>query len=621
MPADDSGFADHEDAKPKVTWLEQSLWKAISNSPAEHKSGTAGWLSAWLGILASRIGNVRVGALFELDGNALNAVVEYPEGAVPPTALTLEVHRAVKAGTGVATTLEGDGAIAVCALPIEFDGGAKWVLALALADATQDRIRVTLREMQWSAAWLREQEWAKAAGNSNASLERLRMATEALVAALDRTRFVEAAMTTVTELARRFDCDRVSIGFSKRRRQKIVAISHAARFAERMQIVQLVQSAMEEACDQRMAMIFPSQDQAPYQRAHEVLSRKLGSSQILSIPMLSGDRIYGAVTMERSGDAFTQENVEALQTIAAMVGPVLEEKRLNDRWLLWKVLETLGRQLKFTLGPTHFTRKIVLLVAAAIVGFFWWATAPYKVTADAAIEGTVRRALVAPFDGFILTADVRAGDAVAKGQVLAKLDDADLALERLRWVTERQQYELSYEDALGQRLRADAALAKIGIEQAEARVALIDAELERTTIRAPFDGLVISGDLSQSIGTAVSRGDLIFEIAPLDHYRVVLEVDETQIAEIEPGQHGELIVASLANEIFEVRVSKVTPVARVVDGRNVFEVDALVEGNSSRLRPGMEGISKINIEERRLISIWTRQFTDWVRMAHWRWFG
>ena len=45
-------------------------------------------------------------------------------------------------------------------------------------------------------------------------------------------------------------------------------------------------------------------------------------------------------------------------------------------------------------------------------------------------------------------------------------------------------------------------------------------------------GLVVSGDLSQSVGAAVQRVQLLFEIAPLNAYRVMLNVDESQIGEI-----------------------------------------------------------------------------------------
>ena len=64
------------------------------------------------------------------------------------------------------------------------------------------------------------------------------------------------------------------------------------------------------------------------------------------------------------------------------------------------------------------------------------------------IEGLVRRVIVAPTDGFIKEATARAGDTVRAGDLLAALDDRDLVLQRLRWVTERQQHVYEYDKAL-----------------------------------------------------------------------------------------------------------------------------------------------------------------------------
>ncbi len=101
---------------------------------------------------------------------------------------------------------------------------------------------------------------------------------------------------------------------------------------------------------------------------------------------------------------------------------------------------------------------------------------------------------------------------------------------------------------------------------------------------APFDGLVLSGDLSQSIGAAVRRGDVLFEIAPLRDYRVELLVHESQIADIVPGQTGELVAAALPDAVFPFTVERITPVAKPHEGRTFFAVDGRLTTVSERLR-------------------------------------
>ena len=129
----------------------------------------------------------------------------------------------------------------------------------------------------------------------------------------------------------------------------------------------------------------------------------------------------------------------------------------------------------------------------------------------------------------------------------------------------------------------------------------------------------MSGDLSQRIGAPVERGELLFEIAPLDDYRVVLQVDERDIADVSEGQKGEVVFASLPDGAFRRR-RRQDHAGRA--GRrtasNFFRVEAQLTEASPRLRPGMEGVAKIAVDERR----WSgsgRALVDWLRLASWRW--
>jgi hypothetical protein len=117
----------------------------------------------------------------------------------------------------------------------------------------------------------------------------------------------------------------------------------------------------------------------------------------------------------------------------------------------------------------------------------------------------------------------------------------------------------------------------------------------------------------------VERGQVLFEIAPLDGYRITLRVDERDIAAVALGQRGELAVASMPGERFAFSVTKVTSVNTAKEGVNFFRVEANLEHRDMRLRPGMEGVGKIHVDERRLVWIWTHTLTDWVRLWLWSW--
>ena len=97
--------------------------------------------------------------------------------------------------------------------------------------------------------------------------------------------------------------------------------------------------------------------------------------------------------------------------------------------------------------------------------------------------------------------------------------------------------------------------------QAQAQLALVEERIARASLTAPFDGIVVVGDLSQQLGSPVEQGKVLFEVAPLDSYRVELQVDERDIGELSQKQRGELALAGLPFERLPFTVRQITPVS------------------------------------------------------------
>jgi multidrug resistance efflux pump len=251
--------------------------------------------------------------------------------------------------------------------------------------------------------------------------------------------------------------------------------------------------------------------------------------------------------------------------------------------------------------------------------FLVFAEGDFRVSAKTVVEGAVQRAAVAPFEGFIAEAPVRAGDTVRAGQLLVRLEDRDLRLERVKLVAERDQQLRKYHDALAKHDRPAAGILMAQAGQSAAQIALVDEKIARTRVTAPSDGVVVSGDLSQLLGSPVEQGKLLFEIAPLDAYRIILKVDDRDIAFVVNGQHGRLVLSGLGGDPLRFQVSKVTPVSTPQEGHNYFRVEAQLESPRIGVRPGMEGVGKIIVDHRKLAWIWTRGLIDWMRITFWTW--
>ncbi len=129
----------------------------------------------------------------------------------------------------------------------------------------------------------------------------------------------------------------------------------------------------------------------------------------------------------------------------------------------------------------------------------------------------------------------------------------------------------------------------------------------------------MAGDLSQSLGSPVKRGDVLFEIAPAQQFRILLKVDERDISAIAVGQKGTVRLSSMPDEKIAVVVEKITPVSVPADGKNFFHVEAsLQDAQDQRLKPGMSGVGKVEIGDRPYMWIWFHRAINWVRLMLWR---
>jgi multidrug resistance efflux pump len=440
--------------------------------------------------------------------------------------------------------------------------------------------------------------------------------------ALEPERFSASATALVTNLATRLACDRVSLGIVQRGRLQVRALSHNARFNQKTDLLQAIESAMEEALDQQATIILPHPPGGVTRitQAHEELTRRYRAGAICSIPLWSHGQIIGVMTFERGTDLpFDADIVELCEAVSGLAGPVIDLKRRDDQWLITKAVDAGRDQLVRVFGAGHIALKLALVAGGTALAFLIIATGDFRVGAKAVLEGEVQRAAVAPFDGYLETAPVRAGDHVQDGQVLATLQNHDLRLERLKWLSQHEELTKEYRQSMAGRDAAKVQILTAQIAQAEAQLKLATEKLSRTNVAAPFPGVVVTGDLSQKLGSPVKQGDVLFEIAPLDTYRIVLQVDERDISSMAVGQDGYLRLASVPDEVFAFKVVNVTPVATAKEGRNYFRVEARFTETPNHLRPAMEGVGKVEVDRRRLVWIWTHEALDWLRLKLWAW--
>jgi RND family efflux transporter MFP subunit len=600
--------------------LDQSVWSRLNSTTSEEA-----YTAAWLELQCQMIDGVKQGVvvLGEPEEGPFAPVAYWPEGAEVSFELSVVAELAMSERKGLvrkekSTEENAHNACYALAYPVMVDDQLCGVVAIEITHRNQQALHAVMRQLQWGCAGLEVLVRRK----TLTPKDRLVMALELVAVCLEHERFQAAATGLVTELATRLSCEWVSVGFMRSRHAHVHAFSHSAEIDNKSNLMRVIGKAMDEALDQQAVLVYPPMLDSPPRasRAHEELSRYDNLGHICTIPLGDSGRPIGALALARPhGQLFSEEEVGLCKHIALLVGPVLDTKRKDDRWLAVKAWDSASTQLGKLFGPRYIGFKLGALATIALVAFLALAEGEYRVSADASLEGTVQRAITAPLAGYIEQAQLRAGDIVSKGDLLCTLDEKDLQLERAKWRNQKEQRQREYSEALADSDRARVRILGAQIDQAESQIALLQEQLKRMKIKAPFDGVVVSGDLTQMLGAPVERGEVLFEIAPLNSYRVILKVDERDYSQVSVGQQGQLALAGLPQQTLPMVIEKKTPVSVPEEGRNYFRIEARLEESFPLLRPGMEGVGKIYINDRKLIWIWTHEFQHWLRFWAWSW--
>jgi multidrug efflux pump subunit AcrA (membrane-fusion protein) len=403
---------------------------------------------------------------------------------------------------------------------------------------------------------------------------------------------------------------------------RLEAISGAAWFRRKGEGMVALAHAMEEALDQMGAVALPAPEGAPHRvtAAHGEAMAALGGGAILSAPMFDDGRPVGVLTLVLEEAAMLTPALSArLETAADLLGPVVELKRRQQGWLAGRAVDAAERGLRALGARNRPSYRLAVAAVLVVLALPFVVQAPLRITADASLEGTIQRVAVAPFEGRIAEAPVRAGDRVAAGELLFALDDRDLVLEATKWRSELAQLEQSARAALAGADRAEVRLLAARRAQAAAQLSLAEAQLERARVTAPIAGIVIAGDLSQRLGAPVERGTELFTIAPLDAFRLILDLDERDLDLVQPDSRGALRLKARPGLELPFAVTSLTSVARSEEGRRLFRAEAHLLAEVPDLRPGLEGVARIEAGRHSLAYNWTRRLRDWVQLAAWRW--
>lgn len=470
--------------------------------------------------------------------------------------------------------------------------------------------------------YTRKQKSHTDAGNESNQL--LVNALEVVNTIMHKERYLLSCMTLVNEIAHRFNCSQVSIGWQKSHYIRTVAISHLENFKKHSEAISALEGVFEEAYEQDEIVVYPKMnDKSIINRTHQKYCKKQNLNQVVTIPVHINDKIIAVMTCEKQDSALTVFEIDAVTLIVNHVAPWLNVLHYNDRWFGSLIAIRLKEMLVSWLGVEHSILKATAIIISAALLYSFVGEWDYKVEGSVTLKTDSVSYISAPYDGVIYDVKVHEGDEVKKDDLLLKLDTKELLLKEAQGAADIVRYISEAEKNRANKALADMKIALSKVEESQAGLDKVRYYIEQASIKAPFDSIVIEGEKQKLIGSPVTKGDILLKIAKVDEMYINIKISERDISEIAKGAKGQLILLSRPANTFNVTVDKMIPMAEV-DQRegNVFVVKATIDDNPQAWwRPGMSGIVKIYVGKRKCIWILTHRLTEFIRMFYWKYMG
>jgi membrane fusion protein, multidrug efflux system len=216
------------------------------------------------------------------------------------------------------------------------------------------------------------------------------------------------------------------------------------------------------------------------------------------------------------------------------------------------------------------------------------ASLPQTITAVGSLRSDESVTLRPEVAGRISAIQFQEGQRVTKGALLVRLDaavtDAELQQARANLVLAKSKFERAVDLARQNFISGQAKdEAENNYKVAQAAVALVEAKLAKTEIKAPFSGLI--GLRVVSVGDYVKEGADLVNLESIDPLKVDFRVPETFLRQVQVGQAIEVALDALPGKAYDGKVIALNPLVDAA-GRAIV-IRAQVKNQDAALRPGM----------------------------------
>jgi multidrug resistance efflux pump len=512
-----------------------------------------------------------------------------PESMHP--AILNSCHTACTKGHLETQTLSGHAGYFVACVPVFLRHQLPEALALVLPTTTRsgERAMVILQLVATHITlWqlLCESDHSESEAQTTAALLEM-------VVKLQSCEDLQACCFTLVNVLRDYlRCAQVAVGICQGRKQhcRLAAISGQPRIDKHSDLSRAFEACFDETVLRGLIAEWPVTADAHRHatRAQQRLCSLTGSQTSISAPLEDDrGRIVGAWVF--LGDQEFQRRRPDVQLIEAALRPVGSCLLLKQQAEASRIV----RSMRATWNRRSTWQAKAAVAAACLLAALLLLPRPYAIHAECQLQPVTRRFVVAPFDGRLETAVVAPGDIVSQDAVLARMDGRDVHWELTGLVAELGRSAKRRDAALASHDVVTAQLAKLDMDRLEANIQMLQRRAQNLDIKSPIHGIVVSGDLERAEGAPLSKGQSLFEVAPLDKMIVEIAIPDREIAYIHQGQQVVVRLNAFPRQTWSSTLDKIHPRSENKDGHNVFIGEVRLDNADQLLRPGMDGGARV----------------------------
>jgi RND family efflux transporter MFP subunit len=341
-----------------------------------------------------------------------------------------------------------------------------------------------------------------------------------------------------------------------------------------------------------------------------------------ALPLTDDDGRVGVLSFESSDpDFLNSAHLEMIKVLAGQATVALRNASLYREVPFIDLLKPiLDKKRKFLALEK---RRRWTLVAGAGIALIFLAVFPLPLRVDGtAVVAPAHSARVQPeLAGVVQVVNVREGDSVKPGTVLAGLADWE-------YRSELAAAQAKYDTAVSLMNRAlaandgtEAGIERVQVDYWTSEVARARERLQKTQLRSPIAGLVATPHIEDLVGRDLKPGDTFAEIVDTSRASVDVAIDQQDVSLLRPGEEASVKLDGFPTRTFRGELTVVSPKSQLQGDQHVFFARVSIPNNEGLIRAGMQGRSKIFTAWRPAGEVFFRRPAMWFWSEIWSWFG